>query len=123
QHFKKSNASNENSLEQLLCVLETELTLVEYLQTNVTGTYVEDAVHERERCLTESVPSVIYLYNLIMDVATYNPLLISHDTYLNYHERTAYFRHISTTLEQYYHEFQTMQHRASRAYRLHPHTA
>ncbi|MFI5333181.1 MAG: hypothetical protein ACHQVS_03700 [Candidatus Babeliales bacterium] len=119
---KKSDASTENSLEQLLCVLEAELTLVEYLQTDVTGTRVEDAVHEREQRLAESVPSVVYLYNLIMDFATYNPLLTADNTYLNYHERAAYFNCILTTLEQYYHEFQTMQHRASLAYRLQSHT-
>lgn len=122
-HFKKSSAYTESYLEQLLCVLEVELTLIEYLQTDVTGTNVEDAVCERERRLAESVPSVVYLYNLIMDFATYNPLLTPDNTYLNYHERTAYFNRIVTTLEQYYHEFQTMQHRASVAYRAHPRTA
>lgn len=116
RHFKKSNTYTENSLEQLLCVLEAELTLVEYLQTDVTGTNVEDAVYERERRLAESVPSVVYLYNLIMDFATYNPLLTTDNTYLNYHERTAYFNRILTTLEHYYHEFQTMQHHASHTY-------
>jgi hypothetical protein len=49
-------------------------------------------------------------------------LLTSHNSYLNRHERDAYFKRIYDTLTDHCHEFGTTQYRASLAYRLQPDT-
>jgi hypothetical protein len=120
QRFKKSSQCSEVSLEQLLLLLETELQLVEHLQAGETGMAIEDAIDARERLLSRTIPSLVYMYNSLMDFATYSPLLTPDNTYLNYHERHAYFKRIVDTLESCYHDFETIQYRASLAYTLQP---
>lgn len=120
QRFKKSSQCNEVSLEQLLLLLEAELQLVEHLQAGETGMAIEDAIDVRERLLSHTIPTLVYVYNALMDFATYSPILTPDNTYLNYRERHAYFKRIVDTLESCYHDFETIQYRASLAYTLQP---
>lgn len=114
RHFNKTHGNNQEYIEQLLCVLEAELALVECLQTDQTGTTVEDALYERNQLISVSVPSLFHLYDAIMHVVTYSPLITSRSTYLNYHERMAYFKRMHHILDHYYQELQATQYRAAR---------
>lgn len=118
QRFKKSKECTEHSVEQLLQLVEAELTIVDYLCCGQTGMTIEDAVAERDCLLATSVPSVVYLYSMIMDFATYTPLLTSSAGYLNQHERDAYFRRMRRLLEQYGHEWEVAHYDALRSYRV-----
>ncbi len=75
ERFKRSKELSELSIQQLLDLLDIEMTVVDHLKSGKAGSLVADAVELRNKKLKRSIPSIIFVYDKILDLATYNETL------------------------------------------------
>ena len=70
--FKKGTGYSEFALQQVIDLLSYEIRLVQLLFNGYTGALVEETLDRRITALKYSTPSVAFMYNTILDLATYD---------------------------------------------------
>jgi hypothetical protein len=73
------------ALQRVIDILEEDLMLVHCLLSGHTGMMVQDALESRDTLLQKSPPSIVCMYNNIMDLVTYDEQVNS-ALYRNYME-------------------------------------
>ena len=119
--FKTTRDFGEVSIQGVMHLLEAEVCIVDLLLEGHTGYAVERAVLKRNKKLSHSIPSVAYMYDKIVDVATYNDLLNrkiykhtqrdqkAFKSALNIHDKKIFLREMKDKLVHYYTIMHTMQ--------------
>jgi len=73
--FRLNRDFGEISAGQLLTLLGVEISLIDLLLAAKTGQVIEELVVRRDELLGQSIPSIVFLYNRILDLATYDAKL------------------------------------------------
>lgn len=73
--FRSNRDFGEISAGQLLKLLGIEISLVDLLLAAKTGQVIEELVVRRNDLLEQTIPSVVFLYDRILDLATYDAKL------------------------------------------------
>jgi hypothetical protein len=121
ESFKSSREFNEVAVQQLLSLLHAEKVLVDHLLNGEFGYKIEKDIIARNNMLTQTVPSVVTLYNGILDLATQDEKLDTsknnkyleagklHKLYLSRKKRLDFLHHMHETLTYYCDHFHSLQ--------------
>ena len=116
----------ELGMQKVLTLLDLELNIVDHLLAGETGYGIEQAMQGRNNVLHHSIPSVVQLYDMVLDLATTHAQLEKRlRTYAARHEKGlwraldsgdkhAFLLHMADTLEYYYNMIQNMQYASVR---------
>jgi hypothetical protein len=119
-NLKKSPEYGEIMLQKIMDLIEAEIVIVNHLLCAHTGASVEDAVNFRNHMLRRSIPSVAYIYDKIMDVATFDDETNTKlyrtgcctkaiTKSLNWCEKSAFLHSLSDKLNHYHRMMRDMQ--------------
>lgn len=105
-NFRASRDFGEVSLQQATELIFAEMVLVDYLLRGKMGFAVEQAMIKRDMQLASSVPSVAYLYDAVLNYATYEAKFYAGDAQgrfrLSKAHRRMFLDRMQGSLEYYY---------------------
>lgn len=119
--LKQNTYLSELSMQRLLELIDLERDVVHLLIKQRAGYVVQKAVNTRNKALKRNVPSVVAVYDVVLDLATMHAGLerelrnytrrYTHglSRALNPEYKQAFLHHMMNTLEQYYHLIGRMQ--------------
>ena len=97
----------EAGLQYVLNLLNVELFITEYLLKGDNSFMLQEAVTKRIRLIEQSSPSVVYVYNMILDFATTTDAHKMREHYTQ--DKKMFLWNVKSKLELYYGKIQEMQ--------------
>ena len=102
----------ETGLQQILNLLNIELLIIKCLIKDDNKSMLQEAVEERNQVMRVSSPSVIRVYDMILDVATQDANVGS-DLYHDKRDKKLFLWQVKDKLEQYLAKIKNMQYEIS----------
>jgi len=98
ENFRSSRNYGEISIQQLLNLLRSELRLVHQLMNRESGCQIESFTRKRNKKLDCSIPSVVNVYDAVMDLATYDENINPRNLSLAHRDRMLFLRNMEQVL-------------------------
>lgn len=119
-NLKNSPDYGEIMLQKIMDLIDAEIVIVNHLLCSHTGAAVEEAINMRNDMLKHTIPSVAYIYDKVMDLATFdyetNTKLYrcgcctnAIANVLNWQDKTAFLHSMADKLHHYYTMIRQMQ--------------
>ena len=119
--LKQNAYLSEIGMQKLIGLIDLELSMVDLLIKHRTGYIVQKAVNTKNKALKRTIPSIVSVYDVVLDLATMHAELeqelqhyyerykdrLSHA--LKSNDKQTFLYHMMNTLEYYYQTIERMQ--------------